>query len=168
MTKSTLSLSPFNMFGLSNNTVGFDDAFKRLSELAESATKNIPNYPPYNIIKTGENTYELEMAVAGFGKHNLKVEIADGVLTVSGELSSESEDEGREFLHKGISTRAFKRSWTLADSVEIRDNYLGNGLLKIILERMIPENKKPKTIEINDSPTKDFPTEKQLLNEDDL
>ena len=140
-----------------NTTVGFEPIFKKMAEIAETMPK-IPTYPPYNIKKTGENTYVIEMAVAGFGKQDLELELEDGKLTVKGNITA---DDG-EYLYKGIAERAFTRQFTLADTVEIKNADLVNGLLKIWLERFIPEEKKAKKINIGEPEVK---AEKQLLTE---
>ena len=130
-----------------NTTVGFEPIFKRLAEMAETMPK-IPTYPPYNIKKVDENKYVIEMAVAGFGKQDLELELQDGTLTVKGNINSED----GEYLYKGIAERAFTRQFTLADTVEIKNADLINGMLKIWLERFIPEEKKPKKINIGGAP----------------
>jgi molecular chaperone IbpA len=123
----------------------------------------IPTYPPYNIKKVDENKYVIEMAVAGFGKQDLELELQDGTLTIKGNVSSEDAD----YIYKGIAERAFTRQFTLADTVEVKNADLINGMLKIWLERFIPEEKKPKKISIGDTetahngePTKQFLSEK--------
>ena len=133
--------------------VGFDEQLNRLTKLHNDLTKNIPNYPPYNIKKVDENRYVIELAVAGFSKQELDVEINEGILTVKGSstLGSETEENDNvNYLWKGISDRAFTRSFTLADSVEIKNAEYINGLLKIWLERLIPEAKKAKKISIKE------------------
>jgi molecular chaperone IbpA len=134
-----------------NTTVGFEPLLKKIAEIAES----VPSvYPPYNVRKTGENTYVIEMAVAGFGQHDIELTMQDGILTVTGSTKS---DESKEYLYKGIADRAFTRKFTIADSVEIRNADLINGMLKIWLERFIPEEKKAKTIPINGEDTTSKP-----------
>lgn len=135
---------PFS-FAKLNTTVGFEPILKRLAEISETFPK-VPNYPPYNIKKIDEKKYVIEMAVAGFGKQDIEIELEDGKLTVKGSYTS---DEG-EYLHKGIAERAFTRQFTLADSVEVKNADIINGMLKIWLERFIPEEKKPKKIPIGD------------------
>ncbi len=133
--------------------VGFDEQLHKMQALTADLAKNVPNYPPYNIKKVDENRYVIELAVAGFSKQELDVEINDGVLTVKGSatLGSEVEDgHNVSYLHKGISNRDFTRTFTLADSVEIRNAQYLNGLLKIWLERLIPETKKSKKINISE------------------
>jgi molecular chaperone IbpA len=142
-----------------NTTIGFDQVFNRLAELSQSIPK-IPTYPPYNIRKVDENKYVIELAVAGFGKQDLELEMAEGVLTIKGETKS---DEANEYLYKGIADRAFTRNFTLADSVEIKNAELINGMLKVWLERFIPEEKKAKKIDINEGEksSKQFLAEKK-------
>lgn len=138
---------------LEKHFVGFDEQFNRMSKLTTDLTKNIPNYPPYNIKKVDDNKYVIELAVAGFSKQQLELEINDGVLTVTGNttIGSETEDGlNVEYLWKGISNRAFTRTFTLADSVEIKNAEYVNGLLKVWLEKLVPETKKSKKIEIKD------------------
>lgn len=155
-----LNYDPFSFAKQFNTTIGFEPILKKLAEMSETLPK-IPTYPPYNIKKTGENAYVIEMAVAGFGKQDLELELQDGTLTVKGNVTSDDAD----YIYKGIAERAFTRSFTLADTVEVKNADLVNGMLKIWLERFIPEDKKPKKISIGESehnaePTKQFLTEK--------
>ena len=131
-----------------NTTIGFEPILKKLAELSDSLPK-IPTYPPYNIRQTGENTYVIEIAVAGFGKQDLELELEDGKLTIKGNVHTNDTDEN--YIFKGIADRAFTRQFTLADAVEIKNADLINGMLKIWLERFIPEDKKPKKINIDDT-----------------
>lgn len=149
---------PFSFADLSKSAVGFDSVFKKLQEVTEHLPK-IPTYPPYNIAKVGDNKYVIEIAVAGFGKQDLELELQDGVLTVKGGISSKDDTE---YLFKGIADRAFTRQFTLADTVEVKNADLVNGMLKIFLERFIPEEKKPKKININGEET----SGKQFLSEE--
>lgn len=143
--------------------VGFDDQFNKLAKIHDDLTKSIPNYPPYNIKKTGDSTYVIEVAVAGFAKQDIEIELADGKMIIKGNVqSSDTEDN---FLFKGIANRAFTRSFALDDQIEVRDAELINGMLKVFLERIIPEHKKPKKIEVKDTGTK-AKSKPQLLNED--
>jgi len=139
--------------------VGFDDQFNRLQKLHDDLTKNIPNYPPYNIRKTGENTYVVELAVAGFGQSEIDIEIDGGKLIVRGNVSNEN--ESNDYLFKGIATRAFTRSFALDDQVEVKDAELFNGMLKIALERLIPEEKKPKKVAVKTKGQKQTLTEEE-------
>lgn len=140
--------------------VGFDDQFNRMAKMHDDLTKNIPNYPPYNIKKTGDNTYVVELAVAGFGKQDIEIELADGKMIIKGNVKSQ-EDEV-DFLWKGIANRNFTRTFALEDQIEVKDAEMINGMLKVFLERIIPDHRKPKKIEVKD---KSSTTSKQLLTE---
>jgi molecular chaperone IbpA len=144
--------------------IGFDDQFNRLSKLHDDLTKSIPNYPPYNIKKTGDNTYVIELAVAGFAKQDIEIELAENTMVVKGNIDSSDEDP---YLFKGIANRAFTRTFALDEQIEIRDAAMLNGMLKIFLERIIPEHKKPKKIEVKDAGEVVTPKKatKQLLTE---
>jgi len=130
--------------------VGFDRMFDRLFDESLHTTTN---YPPYNIVKYGDNKYCIEIAVAGFSKDDIEIETKENVLTVRSnehfvhERKTE-EEQGVEYLHKGISARQFKRSFTLSNDVIVNDASLEDGLLKVELERVVPEEKKPRLIEI--------------------
>lgn len=145
--------------GLARQFIGFDQMLERIREASETLPK-IPTYPPYNIKKVDDEHFVIEMAVAGFGKTDLDIELADGTLTVSGNLDSDNDD----YLYQGIANRAFTRKFTLADTVVVKNAELVNGLLKIALERFIPEEKKAKKIDIMD-PFGVQETTKQLLTE---
>jgi molecular chaperone IbpA len=149
---------PFSLPKQFNTTVGFDEILKRVAAASENFPK-IPTYPPYNIRKVDENKYVIEIAVAGFGQQDLEIELNEGVLSVRGSVESK---DATDYLFKGIADRAFTRSFTLADTVEVKNADLINGMLKIFLERFIPEEKKSKKININDEDrsTKQFLTEK--------
>jgi molecular chaperone IbpA len=147
--------------------VGFDDQFSKLSKMHDDLTKHIPNYPPYNIRKVNDNTYVIEIAVAGFSKSEIEVEFADDKLIVSGNAQ---DDDSADWLYKGIATRNFTRTFALDDKIEIKGAALMNGMLKIALEKIIPDHKKPKKIEVSDEPTSvsEFASNnKQLLMEED-
>mgnify|MGYP000568362282 CR=1 FL=1 len=135
--------------------VGFDDQFNRLQKLHDDVTKNIPNYPPYNIKKIDDTHYTIELAVAGFGQSDIDIELDAGKLVVRGQITTEDQEDN--FLFKGIANRAFTRSFALNDEVEVKDAEIINGMLKIALERLIPEAKKPKKIAVKSK------SEKQLL-----
>jgi molecular chaperone IbpA len=160
----------FDMPTIDKFFVGYEPMIKRMEEAHAALSKAIPNYPPYNIVKVDENKYVIEMAVAGFGKHNLDLEFQDGTLVISGNSQlSDMYDEGEnnQYLYKGIADRSFTRKFSLADTVEIKGADLVNGMLKIWLENIIPESKKPKKVEIKD-PTSSEPvkaSKKQLLTE---
>ena len=127
-----------------NMTVGFDDIFDQLSSMSKYVN-DIPNYPPYNIKKVGKDKYQLDMALAGFTKEDVKVETGDNVLTIS---ASSSDKEDDSFVHKGIAKRAFKRQWTLAEHLEVGDAKLKDGVLTVDMKLNLPEEKKPRTIKI--------------------
>lgn len=144
---TNLNLFDPNYFSnLTKGSVGFDDMFRRLADFGETLPK-LSTYPPYNIKKTAENTYVIELAVAGFGKQDIELTLEDSVLTIKGQTSSDVADT--DYLFKGIADRAFTRKFTLADTIEVKNADLINGMLKIWLERFIPESKKPKKIDIN-------------------
>ena len=124
-------------------TVGFDSMFDRLfSDSHRSETAS--SFPPYNIRKDEEEKYTIEMAVAGFSQEDLEVELKEGVLTIR----SKSEKEEKEYLHRGIAKRAFTRSFTLSDDIIVKGADLVNGMLTIDLERIVPDDKKSRLIEI--------------------
>jgi molecular chaperone IbpA len=158
MTKFIPTIFGDNFKDLDKFFVGFDDQFVKLQKLHDDITKNIPNYPPYNIKKIDETHYVIEMAVAGFGQNEIDIEIDGGKLVVKGNVTSTEPDDN--FLFKGIATRAFTRAFALNDQVEVKDAELFNGMLKIALERMIPEEKKPKKVPVKAGKGK------QLLQED--
>ena len=110
--------------------VGFDDHVSRLQKLGEEVTKNIPNYPPYNIKKTGENSYVVELACAGFGKTEIDIELDGDKLVISGNTTEDTND----YIVKGIANRAFTRTFSLMDNIEVKNAELINGMLKVYLE----------------------------------
>ncbi len=139
--------------------VGFDDIAKKLTAAQEQAAAVTTKYPPYNLKKIDENKYTIELAVAGFAKQDLEIEIADDKLIIKGNVQggqtgqiqdSTGEWTWPQMLHHGLAMRPFTRTFTLSDNVEIRGASLLNGILKIVLEAIIPEHKKPKKVEIND------------------
>jgi molecular chaperone IbpA len=138
--------------------VGFDEQFAKMQKMHDDITKNIPNYPPYNIRKVDDTHYVIEMAVAGFGQNEIDIEIDGGKLVVKGNVKAD--EDASDFLFKGIAARAFTRTFALNDQVEVKDAELFNGMLKIALERLIPEEKKPKKVPVKSGKAK------QLLQED--
>ncbi len=126
--------------------IGFDEQFSRLQKFHDDMTKNIPNYPPYNIIKIDENHYTIELAVAGFGQSDIDIEMENGKLTVRGNIKAD--EAADNFLFRGIANRAFTRAFALNDEVEVKNAELFNGMLKIFLERLVPEQRKPKKIAV--------------------
>jgi len=143
MTKITsFDLTPFY-----RNTVGIDSLFDRITRNIDLAA-NTGNYPPYDIVKTGEETYEIRVAAAGFRQHEIEVEITDGTLRISGSHSDEARPEV-EYLHHGISNRGFLRTFQLSDYVEVRDAVMKDGILTVGLERIVPETLRPKKISVS-------------------
>ena len=138
---------------LFRHSVGFD----RLERMLDSAMRHDEGsaYPPYNIEQLGDDAYRITMAVAGFGENDLDVTVNDGTLVVTGKQEEKS-DEDVVFVHRGIAGRAFERRFQLADHIEVKGGALENGLLHIELERIIPEEKKPRKIEISGGQKKLF------------
>ena len=137
------SLRPFS--------IGFDDMFDQFENMLGNGNLAMQsNYPPYNIRKTGNDKYSIEVALAGFSKKDVEVEFEDNLLTVRTKQVNKSEDKNvnGEILHKGISQRQFARSFTIADDVKVNGAELKDGLLTIECERIVPEYKKKKLIEI--------------------
>lgn len=132
---------------LYRSTVGFDRLATMLDSLA--APEQAQTYPPYNIELTGENTYRITMAVAGFDESEISIEAREHALTVKGEKTDEKEADKAEYLYRGIAKRTFERRFQLADHVEVTGASLRNGLLHIDLVRELPEAMKPRRIEIS-------------------
>lgn len=134
----------FDFSPLYRTAVGFD----RLANLLESAAAadSASGYPPYNIETTGENAYRVEIAVAGFRPEDLNVEVKENVLTVQGRKPAN--DEPKRYLHRGLAERNFERRFQLADYVVVTDAQLADGLLSISLKRELPEQLKPRRVEI--------------------
>lgn len=148
--------SSFNTFG-----VGYDSIFRDLVELNKSISQTA-NYPPFNIQKVDDNKYIIEMAVAGFGKSNLDITLNDGILTISGKVESDYDEENpvNKYTYRGLAKRSFTRNFALTDTIEIRNADLMNGILKVFLENVIPDHKKPRKIPIGSQ------TEDKRLTED--
>ncbi len=146
----------FDYSPLYRSTVGFDRLFSLLDSLGQPE-QAAPSYPPYNIERTGEASYRISMAVAGFSDKDLSIEAKQNVLTVTGEQDVD-EDENVEVLFRGIASRAFERRFQLADHVEVRDAYLENGLLHIDLVREVPEAMKARKIAIGGKSPKQIET----------
>jgi len=137
------SLRPFS--------IGFDDMFDQFENMLGNGSLSVQsNYPPYNIRKTGKDKYSIEVALAGFNKKDVEVEFEDNLLTVRTKQINKSEDsnENGEIIHKGISQRQFARSFTIADDVKVDSAELKDGLLTIACERILPDHKKKRLIEI--------------------
>ena len=144
MTTSTLSL--FNK--LRPVSVGFDSVFDHFESMFNESPSLHTNYPPYDIVKTDEHSYVIELAVAGFSKKDIEVTVENGVLTVESDREGNAESSGQEIIHRGISKRYFKKSFSISDDVEIRGAELKDGLLRISMEKIIPESRKRKEISI--------------------
>ena len=127
--------------------VGFDNIFNELERLVDGTapTRNT-SFPPHNIIKLDDNKYVVEMAVAGFGQDEVDVELQDGTLIVKGEKKDQTEVD---YVYRGIATRSFTKSIRLNDSIEVRGAQFKDGILKIALENIIPEHKKPRKVEFS-------------------
>ena len=143
-TKALNLFDGFNINQLTPYAVGFDRVFDRLVDYSHNNMAST-GFPPYNIKKVGDYGYEIEMALAGFGKEDIEVEVANGVLTIR---SVKDNSDEPEVLHRGISYRKFNRRFTLADDIVVRDAKLENGLLSVELEQVVPEEMKPKLIKI--------------------
>ena len=135
----------FDLSPLYRSTVGFDGLESMLDQVADFDNE-ATNFPPYNIERLTENEYRITMAVAGFGKEDVEIEVKENSLSIRGE--KKEVDTERSFLHRGIASRAFERRFRLADHVEVRGADVKDGLLSVDLEREVPERLKPRTIEI--------------------
>ena len=139
------SLSLFDNFNqLTPYAVGFDRVFDQLQNYVENNSSST-GYPPYNIRKDGDFNFNIEMALAGFSKKDIEVEVADGVLTIR---SVKDNDDSDDVIHRGISYRKFIRKFTIADDIVVNSAKLDNGLLRVSLERVVPEEKKPRLIDV--------------------
>lgn len=123
--------------------IGFDSLFNKLNRSMPTKSNN---YPPYNVIKTGEDSFTVELAVAGFTEEEIDIEVADGVLTIKGEVETTEDDT--TYIHRGIAKRAFERKFTLADTIVVDGAELKQGLLAVNLLNVIPDEKKPRKIPI--------------------
>ena len=126
--------------------IGYDQLFEELNRAFTASAKQ-DNYPPYNVIRTSENLFLIEVAVAGFNENELDVALEGRTLTVRGERQHTTED-AHEYLHRGISGRNFERTWPLGENLEVRGATVKNGILSISLEHIVPEEDKPKKIAI--------------------
>ena len=138
------ALSLFDNFNqLTPYAVGYDKMFDNLSRYVDNNVSST-GFPPYNIRKEGDYHYVIEMALAGFSKEDIEIEVADGTLSVR----SDKKDDASDNLYRGISFRKFNRKFTLSDDIVVNDAALDNGMLTINLERIVPEEKKPRLIEV--------------------
>jgi molecular chaperone IbpA len=140
---NTLTLRSLDIPSIHKFAVGFDNMFDDLLRTSQANT----NYPPYNIVKHGDDNFAIELAVAGFKDGEINIEVERNQLTVKGEQAVDLDNQV-EYLHRGISARSFSRTWTLADHVEVAGARSENGILTISLERKVPEEQKPKSIAI--------------------
>lgn len=145
MTKNTLTLRSFDIPQLHKFGIGFDSMFDELMRVSNMQANS--NYPPHNVIKTGEDTVTIEVAVAGFAEGEIDISLDKRVLTIAGERKRE-ENADHEYLHRGISSRDFRHTFTLAEHVEVKSAAICNGILSVYLEREVPEEAKPKAIAI--------------------
>ena len=136
------SLRPFS--------VGFDSIFEEFDRMLESTERYNSNYPPYNIHRLNDKDYKIEIALAGYSKDDIELELKENTLTVRNKTKEKVINEnGNGVIHKGISTRHFERSFTISEDIKVKNAELKNGLLNIDLERIIPEEKKSRLIDIN-------------------
>jgi molecular chaperone IbpA len=141
-----MPMRTFDFAPLYRSTVGFDRLFSLLDQVGNPDAA--PTYPPYNIERTGDNSYRITVAVAGFADNELTIEAKENTLTIRGEKAKQTETSG-EVLYQGIAARTFERRFQLADYVQVKGASLENGLLHVNLEREIPEAAKPRQIPIN-------------------
>ena len=135
------SLRPFS--------VGFDSIFEEFDRMLESTERYNSNHPPYNIRRINENDYKIEVALAGYSRDDIELELKENTLTVRNKQKEKIvNEEGNGVIHKGISTRQFERSFTISEDIKVKNAELVNGLLNIDLERIVPEEKKARLISI--------------------
>lgn len=138
-------LTTLDLPALHRRTIGFDQLFQELNKVFTNSRAD-DNYPPHNVIKLDEDHYVIEVAVAGFAESEIDVELDKNRLTIRGEQVKP--EIQHEYVHKGISSKSFEKSWPLAEHVEVRAATVKNGILSIALERLVPEEAKPKKIAI--------------------
>lgn len=161
LAQKEITMTGFQTLFPRSSFVGFDHLFSELEFTAKHAQDH---YPPHNIIKAGESEYLIELAIAGFTKGEISVEVKDRTLTVTGEHVS----KGREFIHRGISTKKFKRTFRLSEHVQVNGADIQDGILAIKLQYVIPESMRPRKIIIGQNEENDNATHtnnSQLLNE---
>jgi molecular chaperone IbpA len=144
---STLTLKAFDIPTIARYSVGLDELFDTLSRSVNAGTNS--NYPPYNIIRYDENRYAVEIALAGFKEDEVEITVHEGYLTVEGQQKVKTGDlDGPVYLHHGISKRDFRKTWPLGNHVEVTAANFADGVLTVALERIVPEEMKPKKIAI--------------------
>ena len=132
-------------------TIGFDNVFNHFERMFDHQFDSIsvPSFPPYNIVKISDNKYDVELAIAGFNKKDIDVTVEDGILTIKSIKEAEVKENKKDgVIHKGIAKRYFSKAFTISEDVEVKGAELKDGLLKVSLERIIPENRKARTINI--------------------
>jgi molecular chaperone IbpA len=145
VTGNTLSLFNENFNKLTPYAVGFDRVFDNLNRYVDNNQQS-HGFPPYNIRKDGDFNYVIEMALAGFGKKDIEIEVSDGTLSIRSTKENETDNDSQ--LYRGISFRKFDRKFTLSEDIVVSGAKLENGMLTIDLERIVPEEKKPRLIEV--------------------
>lgn len=140
------TLTRFDTTALNKALVGFDRLFDTFE--TRFANQLSTNYPPHNIVKTDDTHYQIEIAIAGFKKNEISIEVEQEVLTVKGESETPHENTSRQYLHRGLSSRSFVRSWQLAEHMVVNGAEIKDGILTINLEYIIPEEKKARVIDI--------------------
>lgn len=155
--RSAFDFSPFR-----RSTVGFDRLFDMLEN--SSLGNGGENYPPFDLVKTGDNQYQIDLAVAGFKPDEIDITAQQNVLIVSGKKKDESENKGSDYVYRGIATRSFERRFALADHIQVKGADMKDGLLSIDLVREIPEAMKPKKINIGGSQKTDKLASGQTVN----
>ena len=156
MTLGRISFGP-----LAHTTLGFERFFDDVERLLATDVQNVSStFPPHNILKLDDSRYVVELAIAGFSKDEIEISVEDGTLTVKGEKVEK--ESSAQYLHKGIGTRSFTKTLTIADTIEVKGAEFKDGILRIGLENIVPEHKKPRKIEIG-SELKEFKS--QLLQE---
>jgi len=150
--KMTLNKLPSIFNQLRPVSVGFDNIFDHFERMFDDNDEFFrtptATFPFYNIVKTGSTTYNIEVALAGFGKKDIKVDYADNLLTIKSVKEVKDSNESNGIIHKGISKRYFSKAFTIADDIEIKGAELKDGLLKVSLNKILPEGKQPKSIEV--------------------
>ena len=126
------------------NAIGFDTLLDNLNLTAQMGT-----YPPYNIVRVDDNTHRIEIAVAGFKRDDISITHEHNILTITGKVETVEEEGGEDYIHKGISSKAFERSFTLGEYIQVTGASMEDGMLKVTCETIVPEEMQPKTIEIS-------------------
>ena len=138
------AITRFDTQALNRALIGFDQLFNNVERRFANQVQN--NYPPYNVLKHNDNHFEIEIAVAGFEKEDIKIEVDQDQLIIKGQRLKD--DDSDKYLHRGLAARDFERSWTLAEYMEVGDAELTNGILSVKLTRIVPEALKPRLIAI--------------------